>query len=212
MQASPYALHKHNVFGCAAVRSRPGTVSFAFVRNPWSRVLTCAAWNGITHLGTQRSEAEERELRVQRFRVWARKQFAQGKRGDCSYLQSLVAYTHCNGTAAVDFLGCTEHLQRDFAALSHLLNISDTGLASMASHHCLNSCSKVRIGRAAPADDTSALEYATLQQRRLSLKEAYDTVTRELVARAWHDDQQIYNFSFDDAVAEEQASDDTILP
>ena len=46
MRSSPLALHSHQPHPCSA--SARAVPSFAFIRDPWSRVLTCAAWNRVT--------------------------------------------------------------------------------------------------------------------------------------------------------------------
>ena len=47
LQSSPLMLHNHDFDACYALANNINP-SFAFVRDPWSRVLSCAAWNLVT--------------------------------------------------------------------------------------------------------------------------------------------------------------------
>ena len=137
--------------------------------------------------------------RVERFRSWAKLQFADGGRGRCRFLNSISDYTHCNGTRVVDFVGSTQRLQNDFPSVCRLLKIPGDKCADLKTlpRHCLNSCSKVGGGK----DDISATEYAAGHHNRLKLADAYDDETRDLVARAWAQDIELFNFSWAEAVA-----------
>ena len=114
-------------------------------------------------------------------------------------MRNLSEYTHCNQTRVVDFVGRTQRLRSDFASVCRLLNISDDACVDLdsLSRHCLNSCSKASKA----VDDTSAVEYAAAHANRLRLIDAYDDVTRDLVANAWAEDIALFNLSWAEAVA-----------
>ena len=138
--------------------------------------------------------------RIDRFRAWAKEQFEDGGRGRCHSLRSISDYTHCKGRRVVGFVGSTQRLQSDFTSVCRLLKIPGDKCADLSAlpRHCLNSCSKVaRVAN----DDTSTTEYAAAHQDRLRLADAYDDATRSLVARAWAQDIELFNFSWAEAVA-----------
>lgn len=71
--------------------------------------------------------------------------------------------------------------------------------------HCLNSCSKARFGSAnAVADDTSPHAYAAQHGGHLRLVDAFDDATRDLVQHAWAEDVAQFNFTFAEAVANDE--------
>lgn len=196
--SSPAALHNHAGRACN-VRTSAYRPSFAFVRDPWSRVLSCAAWNDVTVPDAVSSLAEGNKSRISRFRSWVRAQFEGGGRGVCAYMRSVSDYTHCNGTLIADFVGRTARLHHDFAHVCSLLNISARECVDPAGmpRHCLNSCSTVWSHS---AHDMAADAYAARHGSRLRLADAYDDHTRELVRNAWAADVALFNFTFAEAV------------
>ena len=94
-------------------------------------------------------------------------------------------------------------MQSDFASVCELLKIPQGRCADPTTlpRHCMNSCSKVHTVDSKGEDGVSAEEYAAAHGNRLRLADAYDDVTRDLVARAWAKDIELFNFSWAEATA-----------
>ena len=191
---APLSMHGHMTAAQRLQNLKPGTARpfmFTFVRDPWSRVLTCAAWNGV--VGGPRKTNFTRAESVQRFRQWARENFGHdGQWGACRYMKSMTHYTFVNGRLAVDFAGDVSRLRDDFHRVCHDLRLPQCLDVDQVPRHCISSCP----GNGGNKDDTPPEQYARLHENALSVRDAYDEQTVQLVARAWASDVRNFNFTF----------------
>jgi hypothetical protein len=205
---SPAALHSHKdvrswykrwkqTRSTSSKIPQPLPFMFTFVRDPWSRVLTCAVFHGAIKRG-HGSERTKYEA-VQKFRAWARANFRHGSRGECAGLGSSLDYARLAGTdVKVDFIGYVSQLSRDFARLCARLGLPTCIDVDSAPQHCVSSCPHgSSIWATRHSNNVNQSEFARLHSKyALTVREAYDEHTARLVERAWQVDVEAFNFSF----------------
>ena len=112
--------------------------SFAFVRNPWARVVSEYTWrikkhgNWITHPFNREAYGERPGWSLKRVReevTFAQFIMAEGfPWEEVSYAQHMapqVDYTHVNGQQRVTFIGRMEDLQSDFNTVAQVLGLQN---------------------------------------------------------------------------------------
>jgi hypothetical protein len=170
-------------------------VTFAFARDPWSRMVSCAGWNEAIDSAKSTSNRSFDE-NVLGFRDFVRKTITKGGRGHCTYMGNVADWTHAtppNETErrqVVDFVGRTSRLARDFEHVTDLLGLPRVDLDSLPGH-CVSSCPNGQGTRSMVKWNSLAEKY-----RVPRVTDFYDDETRGLVADAWKDDIEIFGFRF----------------
>lgn len=169
--------------------------TFAFVRDPWSRMVSCAGWNEAidSAKSTQNLTFDET---IRGFREFVRRNIANGRRGKCSYLFDVSDWTHATPPNAterrqvVDFVGRTSRLAKDFEHVTDALGLPRVDLNSIPGH-CVSSCPNGEGTRSMVQWSSRAQRYHVPR-----VVDFYDDETRGLVAEAWKEDIKIFGFEF----------------
>lgn len=162
-------------------------VSFTFVRDPWSRVLSCASWVGAIDGGmSDHHRTKDEEILV--FRRFVKSLQENQK---CGYLGQQYDYVYAQRPGETEkrqqltFVGRTQHLQKDFNKVCELLGLPHFDVNTVV-QHCVSSCPE--------AGHRKINASATLRHR--DVKEYYDDETMNVVAKMWHTDIQHFGFKF----------------
>lgn len=163
--------------------------SFIFVRSPWERVLTCAAWVSVIDGGkTNQNLSKEKE--IQKFRTFVRSLPQNNK---CSYLQHQHQYVYAKrpneteSQSQLTFIGHTRNLQHDFNKVCTFLGVPKIDINSIK-QHCVSSCSEA---------GHRVVEKAQVTRHR-DFREYFDNETAEIVANMWQQDITTFGFQFRD--------------
>lgn len=153
-------------------------VTFAFARDPWSRVVSCAAWEGAID-GPLQSANRTAEENIQAFRAFV----INGARHKtlCPYMPSIIKYTHGRPPGEVEqrqvvtYIGRTSELDAGYKHVCELIGIPADRCVDISETpgHCVSSCCKGRPPKIA---------------------DYYDAATRDIVAELYKDDIDAFGF------------------
>ena len=155
-------------------------VTFSFVRSPFERVLSAAAWLGVVDGGVAKRNRTA-EQNVAAFRRWA----ASGRQAEAqlAYLTPLCDMLLRDGQLLVDYVGRVPSLQHDYDTVCQtLLHVRPSNFST---GHCIRGCPKDAESRTV---DSSALNQA--QHHAMSWRAFYDRRTWDWVAGLYACDLQ----------------------
>jgi len=169
-------------------------VTFAFVRNPWERVLSCAGWKGVI-AGSHSNVTMTKEEEIQKFRKFVQKLGAKRfiQNGACAYLGNQVDWVYAKRPTDTEarnqltFVGHTNNIQEDFYKVCDLIGVPRVDINSVA-QHCASSCDT--------SAGTSSHVAPGAPRKHRDYREYYDEQTKHVVARLMYKDIQAFGFEY----------------
>ena len=109
--------YKHETYRASLMRSGSPTghdyFSFAFVRNPWERVISMSRQSGPIRARTPCSAIEKERIRITNF-VKNLDEYAKSDPGDVFTISQTDYLRNLHGEIDMDYIGRFENLQEDF--------------------------------------------------------------------------------------------------
>jgi len=171
--------HNNNVW-----REQRATFVFAFVANPFRRLLSSAAWNSAISGGKTQHAARALDDEVAAFRRWCAKLTERPLALQVDFLRG----------APVSFVGRTATLERDLPEALGRAGYKVERLPPISTSHCVASC--VKAGERTV--DTAAA-HSQLAARAEQHVRWYDNATARRAVEWFAADFEAFNFSTDPA-------------
>lgn len=174
--------HEHHAY---VWRESNATFAFAFVANPFRRLLSSAAWNSVISGGKTYHAARETHDEVAAFRRWVLK--ARPERPLALQVDFLRG-------APVGFVGRTATIERDLPEALGRAGYQVERLPPIQTSHCVASCAKAGQRTVHTAAEHSQLAASAVRQVRW-----YDEATARRAVEWYAADFEAFNFSTDPA-------------
>ena len=173
--------HEHNAHVWREARA---TFAFAFVANPFRRLLSSAAWNSVISGGKTHHAAREIDDEIAAFRRWILKDWPE---------PPLARQVDFLRDAPLGFVGKTASIERDLPEALGRAGYQFQRLPSIKMAHCVSSCAKPGVRTVNTSAEHSQLEKAVQHAHW------YDDATARRVVGWFAADFEAFNFSTDPA-------------